>query len=291
MSDEKKRTIMKSLVRGLLLLCALRIGSASAQSPQSSAGTMFEKKCYSCHNIGNGDKKGPDLKGLTARRSGAWIHEFAKSPAAMNRKGDPAAAELFRKFAPEVMPDQDLTDDQIDALVAFIEDLSKKNQIFVPAGARLSRAIAPGDADSGFRLFTGRAVLQRGATACIACHHINGAGTLGGGTLGPNLTAVNIKYRDPELISVLQNSNFPTMNSVFATRQLTEEEIVQLFALFQNSKQAHPTAPARPGGPAIEPKFLLIGFGALLFALVALNLIWKGRLRSVREGLVRGRRP
>lgn len=250
------------------------------------AATLFEKKCYSCHNIGSGNKKGPELNGVTAQRSREWLHTFIQSPTAMNRKGDPGATQLFSKFAPEVMPDQTLSPEEIESLLALIDNLSKKNQIFIPAGAKLSRPIAAGDAEAGLRLFMGKTGLNRGGTACITCHDLHGVGLFGGGTLGPSLTVANIKYRDPELIAILQNPNFPTMNSIFVTRPLTDEEIVQIFALLQATKQANPTA-AVAAGP-VDPKFPLLGFGLLVLGLAGMNRAWKGRLRGVREALVNG---
>jgi mono/diheme cytochrome c family protein len=275
------------VLSGALFVVLLSIPSALAQS---TGATVFEKSCYSCHNIGGGDKKGPDLKGVTTRRTREWLHEFIETPAAINRSGDPAARELFNKYAPEVMPDQALTPDQIDAILALIEDLSNKNETFVPAGAKLSRAIVPSDIDAGYRLFTGRDGLTGGGASCISCHSVNAAGRLGGGTLGPDLTAVNTKYKDAELISILQNPNFPMMKSVFGARPLTDEEIVRLFAYFQNAKLAYPAAQARPGAVWIDPWFVIIGSITLLLAMFALNRAWKNRLRGVREELVRRNR-
>jgi mono/diheme cytochrome c family protein len=243
------------------------------------AATLFEKKCYSCHNVGSGNKKGPDLKGVTAQRSSEWLHTFIPSPSAMNRRGDLAAVELFRKFAPEVMPDQTLSPEEIDSLLALIASLSNRNQIFIPAG----------DAEAGLRIFKGKTALSRGGTACITCHDLQGVGLFGGGTLGPSLTAANIKYRDPELIAILQNPNFPTMNSIFVTRPLTDEEIVQIFALLQATKQANPTAAVGPG--PVDLKFPLLGFGLLVLGLAGMNRAWKSRLRGVREVLVNGELP
>jgi mono/diheme cytochrome c family protein len=259
---------------------------AQGQSPSPGA-TTFEKRCYSCHNVGGGDKKGPDLKGVTIRRSKGWLREFVKSPAALNRQGDPEVSALFKKFAPEVMPDQDLTDEQIDAVLTLLDGLTKKNEAFVPAGAKLSRPVTPADVGAGLRLFTGQTALSGGGAACFSCHNLQGAGRLGGGTLGPDLTAANTKYRDPELIAILQNPNFPTMKSVFGPRPLTDEEIVQLFASLQNAKQSNPTAQGQWGTIRIEPWFLAIGVVALVVALGGLNLTWKNRLRGVREQLVR----
>jgi mono/diheme cytochrome c family protein len=261
------------------------VGGAQAQSTAEGQ-ALFGTKCYSCHNIGSGDKQGPDLKGVTTRRAKDWLHEFINTPAAVNSKGDPVATELFKKFSPTVMPDQALTPEQIDSILAVITDLTNKNQVYVPAGAKLSRAIVPADVNGGWQFFTGRARLQNGGSACISCHSIKGVGMFGGGTLGPDLTGVNIKYRDPELISILQNPNFPTMSTVFGTHRLNDEEIVQLFALFQSAKLANPMPPNQAGITTLDPRFFVIGVASMLLALALLNLAWRNRLRGVREELL-----
>ena len=272
------------------LACALLIvfaaGSANAQTIQEGQ-ALFGGKCYSCHNIGSGDKTGPDLKGVTGRRTKEWLHEFVNGPASMNAKGDAAARQLFAKFGSTVMPDQGLTPQQIDSILMMIDDLTTKNQVFVPAGAKLSRAIGANDVNGGWQFFMGRTKLQNGGTACISCHSIRGVGLFGGGTLGPDLTGVNLKYRDPELIAILQNPAFPTMATQFSTHALTDEEIVQLFALFQNAKVTNPMPATQAGVITLDPKFFVVGVAAMLLLLTLLNLAWRKRLRGVREPLVR----
>lgn len=262
------------------------VGGAQAQTTAEGQ-AQFSSKCYSCHNIGGGDKTGPDLKGVTTRRTKDWLHAYIQSPAAMKDKGDPAAIDLFKRFPATVMPDQVLTPDQIDSILAMITDMTNKNQVFVPAGAKLSRAIVPADVNGGWQYFTGRARLHDGGTACISCHSIKGIGMFGGGTLGPDLTGVNIKYRDPELISILQNPTFPTMSTVFGTHHLNDEEIVQLFALFQSAKLANPMPPDQAGITKLDSRFFVIGVAAMLLVLAFLNLVWRNRSRGVREELVR----
>ena len=279
----------RALLRRLFALVVLSFaiaGPAYAQSIQEGQ-ALFGTKCYSCHNIGSGDKQGPDLKAVTTRRTRDWLNEFINTPAAMNSRGDAAAVELFKKFPATVMPDQALTQQQIDAILMMIDDLTKKNEIFVPAGAKLSRAIAPGDVDYGWWLFMGRAKLQNGGAACISCHSIKGVGMFGGGTLGPDLTGVSLKYRDPELISILQNPNFPVMATQFGTHALSNEEIVQLFALFQNAKQMNPMPATQAGITALDPKFFVISVAAMLLVLALMNLGWRKRSRGVRKELVR----
>lgn len=255
---------------------------------QEAAEKIFETKCYSCHNVGGGAKQGPDLKGLTDRRSPEWIREFTKSPTAMSKK-DPAAAALMKEYAPEIMPEQTLTDIELDSVIELIRNLSTKNEMFTPSGAKLARDIRPGDVREGWRYFTGQKQFENGGVSCSSCHSIDSFGSLGGGTLGPDLTAVNTKYRDPELILILQNPNFPTMTEMFRDHKLTDEEIVQVFAYLQNSKRISPHAEIvkTAASGAIEPRFLVIGFAVSILALFGLNFIWRKRHTGVREDLVR----
>ncbi|HMM79457.1 MAG TPA: cytochrome c [Pyrinomonadaceae bacterium] len=272
-------------VLSIVVATILTNGQANAQDDGAK---LFETRCYSCHNIGGGDKQGPDLKGVTERQSPDWIAEFVKSPTAMSRK-DPVAAELFKKYAPTIMPDQSLSPAELESIIALIKNLTAKNETFVPSGARLSRAIVPADVVAGKELFTGQIHLANGAPSCNSCHTVNGVGALGGGTLGPDLTAVNIKYRDPELISILQSPNFPTMNTIFANHKLTDEEVVQLFAYLQNAKQVNPEANVVPTQAAAttDPGFLILGFGVTTLVLVGLNVFWRKRSHGVRKEMVR----
>lgn len=264
----------------LLLPCA-----ALAQSPPPPGAALFEQRCYSCHNIGDGNKIGPDLKGVTERRTKDWLRRFIPAPAALNSKGDPVATELFKQFAPAIMPDQALTPAEIDDILALIADLTQKNQNFIPAGAALSRAVVPSDVQAGQQLFVGGTALSNGGTACISCHSMKDIGALGGGMLGPDLTLANARYRDPELISILRNPNFPTMNSVFGAHPLSDEEIVQLYAMLQDAKKTAQTTPFT--SDTGEFKFPLIGMGTLVIALAGMNLTWKNRHRGVREEIVK----
>lgn len=262
-----------------------RAQTAPLAAAPAGPAVSFEKRCYSCHNIGSGNKKGPDLNGVTDRRTRDWLHEYIETPAAFYRKGDPTAVELFTKFAPEVMPDQALTTEEIDAILNMIQALTRKGEVYVPPGAKLARVMGLTDVYAGWRLFTGRDKLQNGGAACISCHTLASAGRLGGGTLGPDLTTANIKYRNPELISILQNPNFPTMSSVFAAHPLSDEEIVKLFALFDHHRRQNPTAQA--GATTYDFKFPLLGAITLIGAVVGMNWIWKNRHRGVREEIVR----
>ncbi len=253
--------------------------SGAASDPMAA---LFTQKCYACHTIGGGDKTGPDLKGVTSRRDRAWLHDFIKTPRALYRDGDPTAVQLFEDFAPDVMPDQPLTDAEVDGLLDFIAAVTSSGRTFVPAGSGLARTPTPDDIPAGRALFTGESGLSAGGPACISCHTYNGLGGLGGGTLGPDLTKASVTYTQPELVNILRNPAFPRMSVTYDGRSLDDEEIVKLFALLRDA------GPREPVG-AFD-YFLFTAVGILLTA-GFIGLIGMGErrdLHDVRRPLVEG---
>ena len=77
----------------------------------------FESRCLACHSLGDGDRLGPDLLGVTRRRSEDWITRFLRDPAAM-LASDPDAQALLTRFAVP-MPDQNLSDAEIRQFLAY----------------------------------------------------------------------------------------------------------------------------------------------------------------------------
>jgi mono/diheme cytochrome c family protein len=258
----------------LLLIVPFRAQAAPADPVESHAAKLYEKACYSCHNIGGGDKKGPDLKDLLKRRNRDWSVRFILTPKALRDAGDRAAVELFNKFAPEEMPDQTLEPDQVEELLEFIETLSKKNKIFIPTSGKLARRPTPADIPAGRRLFTGETKLEKGGASCISCHSVEGIGFLGGGRLGPDLTDSCIRYTEVELAAMLKEPAFPTMSKLFGKHPLTKEEVVKLYAYLYAAK----TAKADPARATTQ----YLGWGAAgmvgLFGLM--SFLWRGRLRG-----------
>src|SRR3989304_9828729 len=62
-----------------------------------------------------------------------------------------------------------------------------------PAATEEAVPAVQGDAGIGKMLYTGEKRVENGGPACISCQNV-GLGTLGGGTLGPNLMLPNEKY-------------------------------------------------------------------------------------------------
>lgn len=265
---------------GLLTNGAVFAQGAAGQPAAGGAAALFEKQCYSCHNIGGGAKKGPDLQGVTTRRTREWLHRFIASPSSLKKAGDADAVALFAEFAPEEMPDQMLSAAQVDEILALIETLTSGNKTFVPQSGQLTRQPTGRDIYPGYQLFTGQRKLQNGAPACISCHTVADSGLLGGGTLGLDLTQANLKYTDIELASILKAPAFPVMSKVFLNHDLTDEEIIQLFAYLQHARTRTPD-PVRP-----SLHFLGLGLAGMLAGIGLMSFAWRRRLRGVRRPLL-----
>jgi nitrite reductase (NO-forming) len=78
----------------------------------------FESKCLACHSIGQGKKLGPDLAGVSRRRSDAWLARWLKSPEEM-LKTDEHAKALLVEFNNIPMPNQDLSDAEIRDFIRY----------------------------------------------------------------------------------------------------------------------------------------------------------------------------
>jgi mono/diheme cytochrome c family protein len=80
------------------------------------------KGCNACHTIGkNGKMAGPDLAGVTNRRSRDWLRRWLKDPNAMF--GQDSIADAMVVQAKNVkMPNMKLQDSEIEALLNYFAE-------------------------------------------------------------------------------------------------------------------------------------------------------------------------
>jgi protein SCO1 len=82
---------------------------------------VFQNTCASCHTLGQGDKIGPDLMGVTERRERSWLTRYILVPDEVLASGDATAAALHKKFKNVPMPNLGLARDEVADVLAFIE--------------------------------------------------------------------------------------------------------------------------------------------------------------------------
>ena len=97
-----------------------RAGESRADEAMAKTGeSLFQSKgCSACHAFGK-RVTGPDLAGVTMRRTHAWIENQILHPEVM-AKQDPIARQLFALHALQ-MPNQGLTPDQARAVIEYFK--------------------------------------------------------------------------------------------------------------------------------------------------------------------------
>jgi len=88
-----------------------------------SGKALFNGICAACHTIGKGMRVGPDLQGVNAKHSEAWLLKWISCSQCLVEAGDETAVALFEKYKRSVMPNHDyLADDQLQSLLSYIEE-------------------------------------------------------------------------------------------------------------------------------------------------------------------------
>ena len=82
---------------------------------------LFQSRCSACHTIGQGDRIGPDLRGVTARREHAWLARYLAEPERMRAEGDPVANALLAKYGGVLMPNMRLGTDDVAMLIGYLQ--------------------------------------------------------------------------------------------------------------------------------------------------------------------------
>jgi len=95
--------------------------SATPTDPDAVAGKLaFESKCFACHSVGEGKKLGPDVAGVTKRRSEAWLARWLKEPEKMLQT-DPDAKAMLKEYNNLPMPNQSLSDAEIRQYLKYFQ--------------------------------------------------------------------------------------------------------------------------------------------------------------------------
>jgi cytochrome c2 len=203
-------------------------------SPEAAA--TFNKRCTACHTYGKGVKVGPDLKGVNERRKQEWLLKFIHASSKVIGAGDPTATALFAQFKQQRMPDWiDLSDQQIKDILDYIKIGGPDIK---PADERNAQLATAEEVENGRKLFYGEIHFKYGALACVTCHGTQGGG-LRGGSLGPDLTGVYMRYQDMALTAYLRHPCLSVAKDAPSQRYLTAREgfAVKAFLYMMASQQ------------------------------------------------------
>lgn len=82
---------------------------------------LFATRCAACHTIGNGDKVGPDLLGVTNVRDRAWLNRIISEPDKLIDEKDPITMALFQKYKEIRMPRLNLPEADVNTVIEFMK--------------------------------------------------------------------------------------------------------------------------------------------------------------------------
>jgi mono/diheme cytochrome c family protein len=101
-----------------------RAGEQPIQADQVADGeALFKSKgCSACHTFGK-RMSGPDLNGVTMRRTAAWMEHQILHPEVMTKQ-DPISHGLMAVYALQ-MPNQGLTPEQAEHVIEFLKSHNK----------------------------------------------------------------------------------------------------------------------------------------------------------------------
>jgi mono/diheme cytochrome c family protein len=123
-----------TLLAGLLVLgmgplaaqqaapCRLPVDTVLATRGQA---LFTSRACVGCHTIGQGQRLGPDLVGVTEKRDLGWLRRWLKNPTAM-LASDSLAKALLAQSNNVAMPSLRLGDDEVEALLHYVARESRK---------------------------------------------------------------------------------------------------------------------------------------------------------------------
>ncbi len=94
--------------------------AAGAVSDNSPGSNLFRTRCRSCHTIGEGDRLGPDLRGVVNARPLAWLTRWIKDPDEMLAERDPTATAMMARYRNLPMPDVGLSDADVRDVIAYL---------------------------------------------------------------------------------------------------------------------------------------------------------------------------
>lgn len=263
-----------------LLITIAAMVLATSSWAQTTGEQLFQSTCAACHTLGGGRLVGPDLAGVTERRSQTWLSSFIQSSQSLVKSGDADAVAIFEQFSSMVMPDFPLTEAQITQLLAYLGSTASNADAVAdasnPEEPAVTEPLSMQHVLRGQELFQGTTRFVNSGPSCNACHDVKHDAVIGGGILAAELTTVFSRMGGSGVGAILGQAPFPVMQAAYKKNALTDDEITYLVAFLQDADEHHLLQQPRDYGMGLFVSGA-VGAGAvyLLFA-----FIWRGRKRG-----------
>jgi cytochrome c551/c552 len=270
---------MKSKINTLVFTCFLLTGLLSQRAFAQDGATLF-KPCVACHTIGGGKTIGPDLKGITKKRTNDWLVQFIQSSAKLIKTGDADAIALFKEYNNLPMPDNAITVDQVNKILTYIDGGTgpandPKMALLKLKVDSLLKTNSPLDILAGKELFNGERRFVNGGASCFACHNATCNNIGRGGVLAKDLTKAYSRLGGfAGIRGIIASAPFPSMFETYKNHPVTEEENAQLQLFLKSTDEQNPNQ------PLVEKTwFLHTALFVSFIILLAISGLWFRRKR------------
>ena len=108
--------------KSCILLLAVLFSFTFQVSAQSDGAQIFKANCTACHMIGGGRLVGPDLQGITEKRTKEWLKKWINSSSDLIASGDADAIAIFEEYNKVAMTNFYFSDEDSEALYAYLEN-------------------------------------------------------------------------------------------------------------------------------------------------------------------------
>lgn len=265
-------------------------GSTILTAKAQDGEQLFKQNCSACHKMGT-RLVGPDLTGVTERRSEDWVKSFITNSQAMVKAGDADAVAIFEEFNKVPMTSFPLSDAELTALVDYLKGFGAQTET---ADAQPEEAVeevpieyTEDDIANGRSYFQGGKNLSGGGPSCVSCHNVTNDEVIPGGLMAKDLTnAYGRMGGHAGVAGILGAPPFPAMTNAYNGKAaLSDEEIHAIAAFLSAADDGSDQDVASYEG---ESRMLMWGFGGLVFIFIWVALVWRVRLRqSVKEDILK----
>ncbi len=250
----------------------------AAQGQADRGQENFQTLCSVCHTIGGGRLVGPDLQGVSERRSEDWIIAFVQHSQQLVQAGDPVAVALFDEYNQIMMPDQPLSDEEIRDILQY----TRAAPSTAPAEPPVLEQATEEQILLGLALFQGNTRFANGGPTCNSCHDVTNDAVIGGGILARELTDVFSRLGGPGVRAILGTPPFPVMQRAYVDKALTNEEVMALVGFLQRADEEQALHQPRDYGLQL----FLAGVVGTVLLLGLYSVMWGGRKRgSVNQSI------
>jgi len=254
------------------------------ESNAQDGAKLFKANCTACHQLG-ARLVGPDLLGVSEKRTEEWLIKFIQSSQGLIASGDADAKAIFEEFYSIAMPDQAFSTGEIKSILAYIGEMTPKpsgesdTQTSEPIEGKIEVAYTytPEDAELGRKLFSGESSLANGGPSCLSCHNVTNNNLMIGGLLAKDLTNVFSRMGHAGVRGILNAPPFPAMNESYNNNEITEEEIILITSFLAEADKVSDTQTADDGFML----YLKGGIGGLILILIIVGILWNGRKKDI----------